>query len=134
MHKKLPVEIGQGDWLWLRLINKDRERKLRNKADSASTIIIYTLGVLEPDQDLWTHIPTYETYHTQLDQQIKKIIVEHNKIQFRYWMQKILPIIFNSRGGGGAYLIQAHLRESLIGLGGLFNLERTMVSVLSIKN
>ena len=57
-------------------------------------------------------------------------------------MQKILPIIFNSRGGGGAYLIQAHLRESLIGLGGLFkwgggglfNLERTMVSVLSIKN
>ena len=59
-------------------------------------------------------------------------------------MQKILPIIFNSRGGGGggAYLIQAHLRGSLIGLGGLFkwggggvfNLERTMVSVLSIKN
>ena len=37
-------------------------------------------------------------------------------------MQKILPIIFNSRGGGGggAYLIQAHLRGSLIGLGGLF--------------
>ena len=34
----------------MRLINKDRELKLRNKADSASTIIIYTLGVLEPDQ------------------------------------------------------------------------------------
>ena len=32
------------------LIDKDRELKLRNKADSASTIIMYTLGVLGPDQ------------------------------------------------------------------------------------
>ena len=32
------------------LIYKDRELKLRNKADSVSTIIICTVGVLGPDQ------------------------------------------------------------------------------------
>ena len=40
------------------------------------------------------------------------------------------------RGGGGAYLFQAHLRGGLIATGGLFereglfNLEKTMVSYL----
>ena len=34
-------------------------------------------------------------------------------------------------GGGGAYLLQAHLRRGgLIEMGGLFNLEKKMVSVL----
>ena len=39
--------------------------------------------------------------------------------------------MYFERGGGGAYLFQAHLRGGgLIEIGGLFNLEKMMVSAL----
>ena len=59
----------------------------------------------------------------------KPRIPESNRKRFPdSWIQIIVnPLLSSPRG---AYLFQAHLRESLIETGGLFNLQTTMVSVL----